>query len=62
MSVGPLLPDADRNDFTLGYGTPRYDIALMYVDFDTRTTTTNRDNFFGTYNTDVWLLGITAKF
>lgn len=61
-SVGPLLPDADRNDYTIGYGTPRYDVALMYVDFDSRTTTTNRDNFFGTYNTDVWLLGVTLKF
>lgn len=61
-SVGPLLPDADRTDYTIGYGGRRYDVALMYVDFDTRTSRTNRDGFFGTYNTDVWLLGITAKF
>jgi long-chain fatty acid transport protein len=61
-SVGPLLPDADRNDYTIGIGSPRYDVALMYVDFDSRTTTTNRDGFFGSYNTDVWLLGLTVKF
>ncbi len=61
-SVGPLLPDADRTDYTVGYGTPRFDVALMYVDFDERTTITNRDNFFGTYTTDVWLVGLTVKF
>lgn len=61
-SVGPLLPDANRNDYTIGYGTPRFDVALMYVKFDKRTTTTNRDTFFGTYNTDVWLVGLTVKF
>jgi hypothetical protein len=34
----------------------------MYVDFGERTTTTNRDDFFGTYKTDIWLLGLTVKF
>jgi len=61
-SVGPLLPDADRNDYTIGYGNRRFDVALMYVDFGERTTTTNRDDFFGTYKTDIWLLGLTVKF
>lgn len=61
-SVGPLLPDANRNDYTIGYGNQRFDVALMYVNFDQRTTTTNRDNFYGTYKTDVWLLGLTVKF
>lgn len=65
-SVGPLLPDSDRNGFTVGYGRSvgawGYDVALMYLDFKERTTTTNHDNFFGTYKTDAWLLGVTATF
>lgn len=65
-SVGPLLPDSDRNGFTIGYGRSAgswgYDVALMYLKFKERTTTTNHDNFFGTYNTDAWLLGVTATF
>lgn len=59
--VGPLLPDADRNGFTVGYGRRGdrlgFDLALMYLPFDERTTTTNRDGFDGTYETTAWLLG-----
>ncbi len=62
-SVGPLLPDADRNGFTIGFGwRDRFDVAFMYLLFDERTTTTNYDNFFGTYDTTAWLLGATLKF
>lgn len=61
--VGPLLPDADRQGFSVGFGwRDRLDVALMYLLFDERTTTTNYDNFFGTYNTNAWLLGATVKF
>ncbi|MCP4663987.1 MAG: hypothetical protein GY856_52055 [bacterium] len=62
-SMGPLLPDADRNGFTVGFGwRDRFDVALMYLLFDERTTTTSYDNFFGTYDTTAWLLGATLKF
>ena len=61
-TVGPLLPDADRYGVTIGYGTKRYDVALMYVQFDDRTTTTNHDNFFGTYEFTIVLLGGSIRF
>ena len=61
-SVGPLLPDANRNGITLGFGWgDRLDVAFMYLDFDDRTTTTNEDGFFGSYETTAYLLGLTLK-
>ncbi|HRC85066.1 MAG TPA: outer membrane protein transport protein [Thermoanaerobaculia bacterium] len=65
-SVGPLLPDANRNGLTIGYGYKgssfALDAALMYLKFDDRTTTTNRDHFNGTYKTSAYLFGLTASF
>lgn len=66
-AVGPLLPDAKRDGFTIGWGGPsfigeRLDLAFMYLKFDERTTLTNNDQFFGTYNTTAWLLGATVTF
>ncbi len=66
-SVGPLLPDADRTGISAGYGRPiskkvYIDLAAMAIGFAERTTTTNSDNFFGTYKTRVWLLGATLGF
>jgi long-chain fatty acid transport protein len=65
-AVSPLLPDADRNGFTVGYGRqgPRFstDLALMYLPFDARETSTNHDGFNGTYNTTAWLFGLTFGF
>lgn len=62
-TLSPLLPDADRNGFTVGWGhapgVGGLDLALMYLPFDERTTLTNQDTFNGTYNTTVWLLGVT---
>jgi long-chain fatty acid transport protein len=60
-SVGPLLPDADRIGYSIGYGRPinsrtYFDISVMQIDFSERTTTTNRDVFYGTYKTGVWLM------
>ncbi len=60
-TVGPVLPDASRDGFTIGYGTNRWDLALMYLLFDERTTLVNQDDFFGTYNTEVALFGISFK-
>ena len=67
-AVSPLLPDADRNGFTLGYGyTGRWkiDLAVMYLPFDERTRERSFENegpFFGTYNTTAWLFGTTIRF
>ncbi|MEM7052752.1 MAG: outer membrane protein transport protein [Acidobacteriota bacterium] len=68
-SVSPLLPDADRNGFTIGYGFEgnkrEFDIALMYLDFDERTRARSfagESDFFGTYQNEAWLLGLTIGF
>jgi len=62
-TLSPLLPDGDRNGFTVGWGqvpgAGGFDFALMYLPFDERTTTVNGNTFNGTYNTTVWLLGVT---
>jgi len=66
-SVSPLLPDADRNGYTLGYGYTSgggntFDVAFMYLPFDDRTTTEQRDDFNGAYQTTAYLLGLTLGF
>jgi len=62
-NLSPLLPDADRNGVTLGWGqapgNSGIDLALMYLPFDERTSLDNEVNFTGTYNTTVWLFGVT---
>lgn len=65
--MSPLLPDANRNGITLGYGTGRFDLAVMYLMFDERSRNRNRpgdelSTFFGTYNTRAILLGATVNF
>jgi long-chain fatty acid transport protein len=70
-AVSPLLPDADRNGFTVGYGwqgaSSSFDVALMYLDFDDRTRARNfpgeaAGTYFGTYSNQAWLLGLTLGF
>ena len=67
-SVGPLLPDANRQGLSLGYGFTggggwTLDVAVLYVDFDERTRDQSfpgEDPFFGTYQTEAWLFGLTV--
>lgn len=66
-TLGPLLPDANRNGFSVGYGRQgnrlKTDVALMYLPFDTRTidsSVAQVDNFYGTYKKTAWLLGMTV--
>jgi long-chain fatty acid transport protein len=59
-SVSPLLPDNDRNDYSIGLGytlnTWQFDAGYMLVDFGERSTVEdgvgkNHDGFNGTYAT-----------
>lgn len=68
-AVSPLLPDSDRNGFTIGWGHAgsllHTDLALMYLPFDERErdqSFADEGPFFGTYNTTAWLLGATFSF
>ncbi|HEY0510671.1 MAG TPA: outer membrane protein transport protein [Thermoanaerobaculia bacterium] len=66
--VSPLLPDADRNGYCIGYGHTqgfKYDIGLMFLDFKKRSVNKARPEqgpFFGTYQTQAVLLGLTLNF
>jgi len=68
-AVSPLLPDADRNGVTIGYGHNGpglgFDVALMYLDFKERSRNRSFDDleptFFGTYKTQAYLLGVTVN-
>ncbi|MEE8278372.1 MAG: outer membrane protein transport protein [Thermoanaerobaculia bacterium] len=62
--VGPLLPDSDRNGFSVGYGHQgqkvNWDLALLYLPFNDRSTRTNRDDFNGSSEITAWLIGFTV--
>jgi long-chain fatty acid transport protein len=66
--VSPLLPDADRTGYCIGYGHTtgfKYDIGLMYLDFKKRTKNEFRASegpFLGTYKTQAVLLGLTLNY
>ena len=65
-SVSPLLPDAERWGYSLGYGYTGnkvdVDAYVLYVAFDDRTTMDNLDGFYGTYSTNVLILGASVGF
>ncbi|MBN2644642.1 MAG: outer membrane protein transport protein [Desulfuromonadaceae bacterium] len=56
-TIGPELPDSDRNNYTFGFGyhTERavFDFAYMWVDFDDRDV--DNDIQSGTYESDAHL-------
>jgi long-chain fatty acid transport protein len=66
--VSPLLPDADRTGYCIGYGHTtgfKYDVGLMYLDFKKRTVNKFRASegpFLGTYKTQAVLLGLTLNY
>ncbi len=70
-AVSPLLPDADRDGVTIGWGKKHtntsFDVALMYLKFGDRTRTKDfisepGSTFSGTYKNSAWLLGLTFGF
>jgi len=67
-AISPLLPDANRNGFTIGYGHTgswKADFAVMYLIFDERSRNESfpgEGPFFGTYNTEALLTGVTLTF
>jgi long-chain fatty acid transport protein len=66
FDVGPLLPDANRTGATIGFGYQidkmlRIEMSSLFLWFHKRTTTTNENNFNGTYNLFAILPGISIK-
>lgn len=59
-TLGPFLPDAERNVLAVGIGKDWLDVALMYVEREERTTATNLAGINGTYRGNTLLLGITV--
>lgn len=62
-SVEPMLPDANRNNFSVGVGYKftdkiSVDVAYLLTLFSDRTVTTPTNAFPGTYKTSVNLVGV----
>jgi long-chain fatty acid transport protein len=55
-TLGPLLPDGDRDGYAIGFGYEgdrfSLDLALSYIDIEERTTLVNSDGYNGTWITD----------
>jgi len=66
-SVGPMLPDANRNGFTIGlglnFGAITIDLADMIVLFDKRSTEgKNREGFEGEYRASANLIALSLGY
>ncbi|NOZ13372.1 MAG: hypothetical protein GXO69_06955 [Acidobacteria bacterium] len=65
-TLDPSLPDSNRNDFSVGFDWKYKTFTLsgfaMYVRFNDRTTTTQMDNFNGSYSTDALVVGATLDY
>ena len=66
FDVGPLLPDANRTGATIGFGYQidkmlRIELSSLFLWFHSRTTSTNENNFNGTYKLFAILPGIGIK-
>ena len=65
--VGPILADADRNAYTIGFGynTERWgvDVSDIYIAFDETDTsgTANTDQYFGEYSEAANLFAISLR-
>jgi long-chain fatty acid transport protein len=62
LSVGPLLPDASRHGFALGFswtsGRFRFDAGSWYLNFKSRSTEgSNRDGYNGSYDSKAFTFG-----
>jgi long-chain fatty acid transport protein len=62
-TLGPLLPDGDRDGYAIGFGYEgdgfSLDLALSYIDIEERTTLVNSDGYNGTWVTDGFLFAST---
>lgn len=61
--VEPLLPDANRNGFSVGFGyklSERFnlDVAYLFLKADQRKAVGTEVNFDGTYNNKAYLFGV----
>ncbi len=67
-SVSPLLPDADRDGYSVGFSWDmsekfRVDGSFLYLPFDERSTEgQDHDNYNGTYKTTAYLLGFSVTY
>jgi long-chain fatty acid transport protein len=65
--VGPILADADRNAYTIGFGynTDRWGVEVsdIYIDFKRRDTRgePNNDEFFGRYEESANVFGLNFR-
>ncbi|MDX1764376.1 MAG: OmpP1/FadL family transporter [bacterium] len=63
-TLGPILPDSDRHNFSLGCGYTKghwtLDMAYMFSNFENRSTEKNDQDFNASYKTNFHLLGMTV--